>query len=184
MENKLMMKLVIATEAILFISLVIAYVYFALNSNFGSQSKSLLNIKAESIFTMALFLSSFTLYLAERNYKKGNYKNLKIWMIVTVILGFTFLSGQAIEYKNLLAANFTISNNMFGTNYFTLTGFHAFHVIVGLVMLCILIYLIFKGNFRDHQSNVIETIGLYWHFVDVVWVIVFTLIYVSPYFIR
>lgn len=179
-----MIKLVIATEAVLFISLMIAYVYFALNSNFGSQSKSLLNIKEESIFTVALFLSSFTLYLAERNYRKGNYKNLKVWMIATVLLGLTFLSGQAIEYKNLLENSFTVSNDMFGTNYFTLTGFHAFHVIVGLIMLCILIHLIFKGNFRDSNSTVIATIGLYWHFVDVVWVFVFTLVYVLPYFLK
>ncbi len=179
-----MIKLVIATEAVLFISLMIAYVYFALNSNFSSQSKSLLNIAQESIFTVALFLSSFTLYLAELNYRKGNFKGLKIWMILTVGLGLIFLSGQAIEYKNLLEANFTVSNDMFGTNYFTLTGFHAFHVIVGLIMLCILIYLIIKGNFRDKNSSVIATIGLYWHFVDVVWIFVFTLVYVSPYFLN
>jgi heme/copper-type cytochrome/quinol oxidase subunit 3 len=184
MENKLMMKLVIATEAILFISLMITYVYFALSVGFTKKAIQYLDIQSTGVFSILLFASSFTLILAERKYAKGAIKGLKIWLSATILLGAVFLFGQAKEYWRLLNNHFNISLDIFSTNFFTLTGFHAFHVIIGLVLLIVVLILALLGDFDRPNSTVLSSIGMYWHFVDIVWILVFTLVYVSPYLIR
>ncbi len=182
MENKLMMKLVVATEGILFLSLMITYVYFSIKPGFHGQPVRLLDLKTTGLFSVLLFSSSFTFWQAERSYKKGATKKLKLWLGSTILLGAIFLFGQAKEYWRLLHQHFSISENIFGTNFFTLTGFHTFHVIIGLILLSIVMYLTLKGDFDEPGSSVISTAGIYWHFVDVVWVLVFSLVYVSPFF--
>jgi heme/copper-type cytochrome/quinol oxidase subunit 3 len=122
--------------------------------------------------------------LAERKYAKGAIKGLKIWLSATILLGAVFLFGQAKEYWRLLNNHFNISLDIFSTNFFTLTGFHAFHVIIGLVLLIVVLILALLGDFDRPNSTVLSSIGMYWHFVDIVWILVFTLVYVSPYLIR
>ncbi|MBK0381541.1 heme-copper oxidase subunit III [Pedobacter sp. SD-b] len=184
MENKLMMRLVIATEAILFISLMITYVYFDLSVGFTKQSINYLDIKSTGIFSVLLFSSSFTLVQAEKNYSEGKIKKLKIWLFATIVLGSVFLFGQAKEYFKLLNNHFNISLDVFSTNFFTLTGFHAFHVIIGLILLIIVFILTLAGDFDRPNSTALSSIGMYWHFVDIVWILVFTLVYVLPYLLK
>jgi heme/copper-type cytochrome/quinol oxidase subunit 3 len=102
--------------------------------------------------------------------------------MITVLLGAIFLVGQGKEYWRLINDHVTIGNSVFGTSFYTLTGFHGFHVFVGLIILSILLSLIFLGDFNKHPSNVISTVGIYWHFVDAVWIVVFTVVYVLPHF--
>lgn len=175
-----MMLLIIGSESIFFISLMLAYVSFSKSGHLQSSSKAMLDIKATGGFTALLVASSFTYWMSERYYRKGEQGKLKVWLMLTIILGSIFLFGQGHEYYTLLNKEVTFSSGSFGTTFYTLTGFHALHVIIGLIMLIILFILTVKGFF-ERKSTLLSTIGIYWHFVDAVWLAVFTLIYVIPY---
>jgi heme/copper-type cytochrome/quinol oxidase subunit 3 len=180
MENKTMMKLVVGTEAMFFLSLIMAFIYMAYNAGFEAHEVNALNVKNTSVYTLMLLSSSFTFWLADRSYEKGNIKHLKIWLSVTIFLGTVFLVGQGREYYQLIHQSVTLSGSVFGTSFYTLTGFHGLHVFIGLITLCILLSLAFLGDFNDGGSNLISTIGIYWHFVDIVWMVVFAVVYVAP----
>jgi len=184
MENKTMMKLVVGTEGMFFVALIMAFIYMAYNSGFEPYEVSKLDIKATGIFTLILFSSSFTYIMAERKYKKGNIKSLKIWLIVTILLGAIFLFGQGKEYIRLVNENITLSGSVFGTSFYALTGFHGLHVFIGLIILSIVLILTLIGDFNNSKSTVIGTVGIYWHFVDIVWAFVFTIVYVLPHFTK
>ena len=179
-----MMKLVVGTEGMFFVALIMAFIYMAFNSGFEPYEVSKLDIKTTGIFTIILFSSSFTFLIAEKKYKSGNIKSLKIWLIITILLGAIFLVGQGTEYARLIHENITLSGSVFGTSFYALTGFHGLHVFIGLVILCIILTLAILGDFDNGSSNVIGTVGMYWHFVDVVWAFVFTVVYVFPLFTR
>lgn len=184
MENKTMMKLVVGTEAMFFISLIMAFVYMAYNSGFEPHELKALDIKTTGIFTIILISSSFTFWMADKNYKKGKINNLKIWLIITILLGAVFLFGQGKEYWRLINEHITLSGSVFGTSFYALTGFHGFHVFVGLIILSIILIMAFIGDFKKPSSTVISTVGIYWHFVDIVWIAVFTVVYVLPLFTK
>ncbi|HEU4552250.1 MAG TPA: heme-copper oxidase subunit III [Chitinophaga sp.] len=182
MENKLMMKLVIGTEALFFLSLIVAYVYFSKVTGFAPAEVQRLSIKTTGLFSVLLFSSSFTFERAAASYKHGRIKHLKLWLLATIALGAIFLCGQGIEYTRLLREHVSPGGSMFGSSFFTLTGFHGLHVFAGLVLLAIIATMAFLGDFdRRRSSSAISTIGMYWHFVDVVWLFVFTIIYVLPH---
>jgi len=181
MQNKLMMKLVVGSEAIFFIALIISYLFFWRTGHFQREVAEHLNIKLTGIFTLFLLSSSFTFWMAERSYKNQKDRSMKIWLLTTIVLGLVFLAGQGHEYYTLLQENLTISKSEFGSSFYTLTGFHGLHVFIGLIILTILLILAMRGIFRRNTSTVISTIGIYWHFVDAVWVVVFTVIYILPY---
>lgn len=183
MENKLMMKLVIGTEAIFFLSLMLGYVYFYVRPGYDAKSIGLLDLKSTGLFSLLLFSSSFTFWRAERNFKQGNTGRLKAWLALTILLGAVFLFGQGKEYLRLIHQQLTISKDIFGTSFFTLTGFHGLHMIIGLILLSVVLLLAFWGDFDEPGSSVISTAGLYWHFVDAVWLVVFSLIYVLPHIV-
>jgi heme/copper-type cytochrome/quinol oxidase subunit 3 len=178
-----MIKMLVFTEIFFFMSLIMAYVYMVYDGSSRNLNElQALHISSTGFFTLVLVSSSFSFYIAERNYEKGNIKQLKTWLIITVILGAVFLYGQGTEYYRLINEQITLGASVFGTNFFTLTGFHGFHVFVGLVLMSVLITMAYLGDFRDNKSTVIQTIGIYWHFVDAVWIVVFTVVYVVPRF--
>ena len=179
--NKLMMKLTIGSEAIFFLCLIVAYLYFWRSGNFQKEVAQHLSIKSTGIFTAILLFSSFSFWKAERNHTNGNYTATKLWLIVTIVLGVIFLSGQAHEYYKLIQENVLISKSEFGSSFYTLTGFHGLHVFIGLIILLIVLVLTMQGHLLNKNSSVIKTVGIYWHFVDAVWIFVFTTIYVLPY---
>ncbi len=182
METKTMMKLVVGTEAMFFVSLIMAFVYMAYNSGFEAHEVKSLDIQTTGIFTLLLFTSSITFWMAEKNYKHGKINGLKFWLITTIIFGSVFLFGQGKEYYRLIKERITLNGSVFGTSFFTLTGFHGFHVLAGLIILCIILIMAFIGDFNKPSSKVISTVGIYWHFVDIVWLVVFTVVYVLPKF--
>lgn len=183
MENKLMMKLTAGSEAIFFISLIMAYLFFWRSGNFESAVLQHLSVKTTGIFTCFLVGSSFTFLLAERSHKKKKYDSMKWWLFITIGLGVVFLTGQGHEYYKLIKENITISQGEFGSSFFALTGFHGLHVLMGLVLLSIVFGLSAAGHFKEKPTSVISTVGIYWHFVDAVWLVVFTVIYLMPYII-
>jgi heme/copper-type cytochrome/quinol oxidase subunit 3 len=181
--NKTMIKMLVFTEIFFFLSLIMAYVYMVYYGGTRSTYElKALHISTTGIFTGVLLTSSFTFYIAEKSFLKGNIKQLKTWLMITILLGAVFLYGQGSEYYRLINEQITLGASVFGTNFFTLTGFHGFHVFVGLVLISVLIVMAYLGDFSDRKSTVIQTIGIYWHFVDAVWVVVFTVIYVFPKF--
>lgn len=172
------MQLVIFTEAFFFVCLIMSYVYMAYNTGFEPAELGRLDIRTAGCYTVVLIASSFTLHLAERGYARGKRAVLKGWLIVTILLGAIFLAGQGSEYLRLIREDIRLNGSVFGASFFTLTGFHGLHVLIGLVILSIVLALAFL---RDSRSAV-GTVALYWHFVDVVWIFVFTVVYVLPQF--
>ena len=177
-ENTTMLYLVIYTEAFFFLCLIMAFIYMAYNTGFEPHELNRLDIRTAGIYTVVLIASSGTLHVAERGYAKGKRAVLIGWLIVTIVLGAIFLAGQGSEYARLISDDITLNGSVFGASFFTLTGFHGLHVLVGLIILSIVLALAFL---RDSHSA-IGVVALYWHFVDVVWIFVFTVVYVLPQF--
>jgi cytochrome c oxidase subunit I len=169
----------IASEAGFFLILVLAYVFFnASPAPGGPTAASTLDLQKTSAFTACLFASSFTLWRSEKALDAGKHAASSGWLFVTIGLGAVFLAGQAREYWGLYSSGVTITRNLFATTFFTLTGFHGLHVTVGLVALAVALGLGLLGDFRRRPSRLLRTVGLYWHFVDAVWLVVFTVVYV------
>ena len=181
MESKLMMRLIVGSEAVFFLSLMMGFVYFAYYPGFNPNSVAMLDLTKTGVFTALLLSSSFTFWRAEVSHRNGHPGYLKLWLSATVLLGSIFLVGQGIEYNHLLSNNLLISKGTFATGFFTLTGFHGLHVLIGLIILSVVLYLAFLGDFNGSPSKVISAVGIYWHFVDIVWVVVFTLVYILPH---
>ena len=181
MQNKLLIKLIVSTEAMFFLALVMAFIYFSFTPDFKSHQLLNLDLKTTGIFSLLLFSSSFTYWRAEANYHKGEIRWLKFWLIVTILLGAIFLFGQGSEYLSLLNSHISVSSSIFGTSFFTLTGFHGLHVFVGIIVIGIVTCLTFLGDYTNKKSSVIGAVGIYWHFVDIVWAVVFLIVYVLPH---
>lgn len=181
--NKTMIKMLVFTEVFFFLSLIMSYVYMVYyGPTRNGNELHALHVSTTGIFTFILISSSFTFYIAERHYLKGNLRQLKIWLAITIILGIVFLIGQGSEYYRLINEQITLGASVFGSSFFTLTGFHGFHVFVGLILISVLLMMTVLGDFNDQRSSVIQTVGIYWHFVDIVWIVVFIVIYVLPGF--
>lgn len=182
-KNRLGMILFIGSESIFFLLLILAYAYFRTIPEAGPSASSSLDPLLTGIFSLFLFTSSLTIWLADRNMRQGNQKGFIFWQVITILFGMTFLSGQGYEWRDLILNGTNISSNLFGTTFFTLTGFHGLHVIIGLIMLSILLGMALTGKISTPRSaGGVETISLYWHFVDAVWVIIFSLIYLTIVF--
>jgi heme/copper-type cytochrome/quinol oxidase subunit 3 len=179
-KNRLGMYLFLLSEVVFFSVLIMAYIYYRGGAGQGPSAANSLQPATAGIFTLCLLASSGTLWLAERSIARQNQTGVRLWLVATGLLGAVFLIGQAREYIHLIADNVTIDRNLFGTTFFTLTGFHGLHVFSGLVALTILAGMAMAGHFRGPHSVAVETVGLYWHFVDVVWVVIFTIIYLWP----
>jgi len=176
-NNKMLVGFFVASESIFFIMLILAYVNFHGTVTDGPTAVNSLDPLRTGIFSVFLLASSFTVWLAGRSMAAKNHFMLKIWLLVTIVLGVLFIYGQASEWLGLIDKNITISRNVFGTTFFTLTGFHGFHVCVGLIMLTILLGLAMVGDFKGPKSDGVECISIYWHFVDGVWIVVYSVIY-------
>jgi heme/copper-type cytochrome/quinol oxidase subunit 3 len=181
-RNKLGMYLFILSEATFFALLIIAYIYFHGGQTTGPNASNSLDPARSAIFSLFLFASSFTVWRAGKSVERQQHSQVIIWLVATVVLGGVFLVGQGLEYLRLLNQNITVSRNLFGTTFFTLTGFHGLHVFVGLIMLSILAGFAIAGDFKGPRSSAVETVSLYWHFVDVVWVVIFSVIYIWALF--
>jgi heme/copper-type cytochrome/quinol oxidase subunit 3 len=179
-RNKLGIIFFIGSETVFFALLILAYLYFssAANANSGPTAASTLDPLVTGLFSLFLFSSSFTMWRAGKNLEHKNHSRLRFWLLATIGLGGVFLLGQGLEWSHLIGQGATISRNLFGTTFFTLTGFHGFHVLVGLIALAILLGLAWAGDFKEAKSPAVDSISLYWHFVDVVWVVIFSVVYI------
>src|SRR6185437_243213 len=127
--------------------------------------------------TICLLSSSATIHLAERALRQGGEAGFRLWWTVTILLGLIFLAGTAYEWRDLIAQGLTIRRNLFGTTYYTLVGFHGVHVSVGVIIMLIVLGLALRRQVTASNPHGVELVSWYWHFVDGVWVVVFTVVY-------
>ncbi|MGA3223774.1 MAG: heme-copper oxidase subunit III [Acidobacteriaceae bacterium] len=171
-----MLALIVAETAIFGI-FVIAYIYYIGKSLTGPYPRQVLELPIFN--TVCLLSSSFTIWIAERALKRDARGAFSLWWAITVLLGAIFLVGTGLEWKKLIYHDgLTISTNLFGTTFYSLVGLHASHVIVGLTMLSIVLIFSLTGKLKQEHSKQLEVLSLYWHFVDGVWVVVFTVVYI------
>jgi cytochrome c oxidase subunit III len=167
----------IAAEAAIFTIFVVAYLFYIGRSLTGPMPRDVLS--APIFYTICLLSSSVTIHLAVKALRQGNVRVFGDWLFVTIALGATFLYGTAEEWHRLIyQEGLTISTNLFGTTYYSLVGLHGFHVVVGLASLSLVMALKFLGRVRAEHAERIDVLSLYWHFVDAVWLVVFTVVYV------
>jgi cytochrome c oxidase subunit 3/cytochrome o ubiquinol oxidase subunit 3 len=171
-----MFSLIVAESAI-FVIFVVAYVYNIGKSTYGPQPSQVLELPIlNSIFLLS---SSATIMMAERALVKRAMAAFSAWWGLTIALGAIFLLGTAQEWHKLITKDgLTISTNLFGTTYYSLVGLHASHVIVGLIMLTAVLIFALTGKLKPEHTEKVEVLALYWHFVDAIWVVVFTVVYV------
>lgn len=143
----------------------------------GMLHKGLYDIPFTSVSAFVLLMSSVTMVLALAAIQRNDRRSLQIWLAATALLGMTFLAGQAFEFTEFYHEGLTLNTNLFGTSFFVLTGFHGAHVSVGVLILLSLWMRAYQGKITHEQSLNVELAGLYWHFVDIVWIIIFTLVY-------
>jgi cytochrome c oxidase subunit 3/cytochrome o ubiquinol oxidase subunit 3 len=171
------MYCLIAAETAIFTIFVVAYLFYIGKSLSGPQPKDVL--EAPIFYTICLLSSSLTIHFAVKMLKNGNARAFALWWILTFALGAIFLIGTGLEWRHLIQdEGLTIHTNLFGTTYYSLVGLHAFHVTVGLLALATVSIFTFLGHVKQEHAERTEVLSLYWHFVDGVWVVVFTVVYV------
>ena len=167
----------IAAESAIFTIFVVAYIFYIGKSLSGPMPKDVLETPIFN--TICLLSSSLTIHLAVRALRNAKVRAFGLWWFLTMALGAIFLVGTGREWHRLIFdKGLTISTNLFGTTYYSLVGLHAFHVTVGLLGIGIAMIFTLAGKVKPEHSERVEIFSLYWHFVDAVWVIVFTVVYV------
>lgn len=167
----------IAAESAIFAIFVVAYLFYLGKSLTGPTPKEVLD--APVFCTICLLSSSFMIHLAVRRLRKGNAFAFAICWLATIALGGDFLWGTASEWHRLIyEKGLTIHTSLFGTTYYSLVGLHGFHVTVGLILLSVIMVLALMGSVKQQHAERLDVLSLYWHFVDTVWVAVFTVVYV------
>jgi cytochrome c oxidase subunit III len=166
----------IAAEAAIFTIFVVAYLFYIGKSLSGPMPKDVLRVPI--FFTVCLLSSSVTIHLATKALREKSIKSFAAWWFATIALGSIFLYGTGTEWHRLIYQDgLTISTNLFGTTYYSLVGLHGFHVVVGLICLSTVMVLTLLGNMKQEYAYRVDVLSLYWHFVDAVWIVVFTVVY-------
>jgi cytochrome c oxidase subunit III len=174
-RGQVAMFCLIIGESAIFTIFVVAYVYYIGRSTYG-PTPQILDIPWFN--TVCLLSSSISIMLAERAIERGRIRTFGAWWSLTMLLGIVFLAGTAIEWKRLIYTDgLSIRTNLFGTTFYSLVGLHATHVVVGLLMLSLVLVFTLLGRVQPRHAERIQVLSLYWHFVDAVWVVVFTVVY-------
>ena len=170
------MYCLIAAEVAIFTIFVVAYIFY-LGKSAGPQPRDVLRLPI--LITACLLSSSLTIHLAVTSLRGGNIKGFGAWWFLTFVLGSIFLLGTLQEWRHLIYdEGVTLQSGLFGTTYSSLVGMHAFHVTVGLLALAMVLIFTLRGDVGKQHALRAEVLSLYWHFVDVVWVVVFTVVYI------
>jgi cytochrome c oxidase subunit 3 len=171
------MTCLIIAESAIFVIFVVAYLYYLGKDLSGPTPRQVLELPI--LNSICLLSSSATITFALRSLRKGDVNRFGGWWLVTIALGAYFLFGTGHEWHRLIHdKGFTIQTNLFGTTFYSLVGLHASHVVVGLLGLLIVMALALMGSVRKEHAERAHVLGLYWHFVDAVWVVVFTVVYI------
>ena len=176
-RGKVGMACLIIAESAIFTIFVVAYLFYVGKSLAGPTPRDVL--ETPIFYTICLLSSSLTIHFAGKFLERGRRGAFQLLWLLTIALGALFLYGTGQEWHRMIYEHgLTISTNLFGTTYYSLVGLHAFHVTVGLIMLSIVLLFGLSGRVGPEQSARVDVLSLYWHFVDAVWVVVFTVVYV------
>ena len=171
------MASLITAESSIFTIFVVAYLYYLGRDVQGPTPKEVLEVPY--VYTVCLLSSSLSIWQAEHAIAHARMAAFRLWWAVTILLGAVFLYGTAKEWQKLIVHDhLTISTNLFGTTYYSLVGLHASHVVAGLIMMLVTLAFALAGTVGPQHAYRVKTLALYWHFVDAVWVVVFTVVYV------
>ncbi|MFM9132392.1 MAG: heme-copper oxidase subunit III [Actinomycetota bacterium] len=179
-NNKLAMWLFLGSECLLFGGLISTYMLYRGRVSDGPHPSALYDIPFTSGSSFVLLMSSLTMVLEVSSAQRGDDKTTNLWLLVTALLGSTFIGGQVYEFTAFYREGLGFTTSLFGSSFYSLTGFHGVHVSVGVIMLLSTMGIIKKNKVTGTKSEVVELVGLYWHFVDIVWIIIFTLVYLIP----
>src|SRR5712692_5752617 len=176
-RRKVAVICLIGTEAALFTIFVVAYLFYMGKSLTGPYPAQQLDVPIRA--TICLLSSSVTVVLAERAFRQGHTGGFQLWWLITILLAAEFLHSTACEWQRLIFTDhLTISTNLFGTTFYSVVGLHATHVIVGLILLVLVLIMSLRGYLKQAYAEHVEMLSWYWHFVDAVWVVVFSVVYV------
>jgi heme/copper-type cytochrome/quinol oxidase subunit 3 len=181
-NEKLAMWLFLGTECLLFGGLISTFLLYKsrVPEGSGPAPHDLFDIPFTSVSSFVLLMSSLTMVLAVAAISRGDVRNTRVWLLSTAMLGSVFISGQVYEFTAFVKEGMGFTTNVAASAFFTLTGFHGVHVSLGILMLMSLFVMSLRGRLPASRAETVEIIGLYWHFVDVVWILIFTVVYLIP----
>ena len=180
-NRKMLMWIFLASECLFFGALISTYLIFKGDSMEGPTPLQILDIPVTSASTFVLLMSSLTMVLAVYGAQHGRLGMMKLMLLATILLGVGFLGFQAYEFTLFVSHGLGLTTNQFGTTFFVLTGFHGTHVAVGvLYLLSLLLAANRRTGLGSERALIVDIAGLYWHFVDIVWIVIFTIIYLIP----
>lgn len=172
----------LASDCMFFGSLIMTYMVYRGRSITGPYPREIFSIPFTSVSAAVLLLSSLTMVLTLAALQRGNVRAFRVWILATAALGLTFLGGQYFEFTEFKNAGLGIGTNLFGSSFYVLTGIHGTHVGLGIIWLLTLFAMSFRKDLVNQKNaEKVEICGLYWHFVDIVWIVIFTFIYLLPY---
>jgi len=179
-NEKIAMWAFLGSECLLFGALISTYLLYRGRSVVGPFPHDVYDIPYTSVSSFVLLMSSLTMVLALAAMQRKDQRRMRVWLLTTALLGATFIGGQVYEFTVFYRAGLSLHENLFGSSFFVLTGFHGAHVTIGILMLLSLYTMSAKGRLAENRVETVELIGLYWHFVDVVWIVIFTMVYLVP----
>ncbi len=179
-NEKLSMWVFLGSECLLFGGLISTYMLYREKHLVGPKPHDLYNIPFTSISSFVLLMSSLTMVLAVSAIQRGDQRRMRTWILTTALLGASFISGQVFEFTAFVKEGLGFTTNAAGSAFFALTGFHGVHVTIGIIMLLSVFLMSLRGRLPASRAEAVEIVGLYWHFVDVVWILIFTVVYLVP----
>lgn len=183
-HRKLLMWMFLGSDCMFFGALIATYMIYRGRTEavgIGPFPSNILDIPYTSVSAFVLLMSSLTMVLSLGSLQRGDLRGSRIWLLATALLGTIFVGGQFFEFTDFYHHGLSLQKNMFGATFFTLTGFHGAHVTIGIIWLLTLLFVSLRGGLKQEDSLDLEIAGLYWHFVDIVWIVIFTLVYLLPY---
>ena len=170
----------LGSECLFFGSFISTFLLYRNTVGEGASSAEVFDIPYTSVSSFVLLMSSLTMVLALAAVQQNDRRAMRLWLLATAFLGLSFVGGQVFEFTTFVAEGLTLRTSPFASSFFVLTGFHGAHVTVGVLMLLGLTIMSFFGRLGPDDSRPVELVGLYWHFVDIVWIVIFTVVYLIP----
>ena len=176
-QRKVAMWAFLGSEVLFFGALITTFLLYRNDVGDGPGAADVFDIPFTSVSSFILLMSSLTMVLAHHSSMRRDWRQMRIWLLATALLGSVFLAGQVFEFTEFVHKGLTVSTSPFGSSFFVLTGFHGAHVAVGVLMLLATYFISVSGRFKAEEGMNVEIVGLYWHLVDIVWIVIFTIVY-------
>ena len=175
--RKTAMWVFLGSECIFFGAMIATFLLYRTTTADGPTAEEVFNVPFTSASSFVLLMSSLTMVLAHNAFEHKDLRRARVWLAATALLGATFLAGQIFEFTEFVHEGLTAQVSPFGSSFYMLTSFHGAHVMIGVVLLAAMFVLSLSGRLYQDRGLNVELVGLYWHFVDIVWIVIFTVVY-------